>query len=306
MKKKIKPRGLKRSLNRKVFIVATLILPLLHWAVFWLYVNLDGILMAFKDQNTGVWTMDNFRYVWELLSLPGGELNIAFRITFLYFVEGIAILVLNLIVAYFLYRKIRGYKYYRLIYFLPAMISGVVLTTIFQEFIKPSGPLGTIADWLNISLPETGLLATKETATPTMMVYNLWVGFTTTLMMFNSSMARIPADVMEASRLDGCGVFHETFSIILPMIMPMFSTMLLLQFTGIFSASGPVLLFTQGQYETTTISYWMFSQIYGAGGYGGTGTYNLVSAFGLCLTVVAVPLTLGVRKLTDLIEPVEY
>ena len=79
-----------------------------------------------------------------------------------------------------------------------------------------------------------------------------------------------------------------------------------MNFKGIFSASGPVLLFTQGEYETTTISYWMFSQIYGGGGYGGASSYGLVSAMGLCLTIVAVPLTVFVRKLVEKIPAVEY
>lgn len=304
--RRIRKKKFGSSVNRTVFIITTLMLPLLHWAVFWLYVNFDGILMAFQSSRTGAWTLDNFVYVWQQLTMDSGDLRIALRNTMYYFIESNVLLVLNLIVAYFIYKKIRGYKAYRVIFYIPGLISSVVLTTIFQEFIKPFGPLGDLLGLLGINLPETGLLADAGTATYTIMAYNVWVGFSGWVLMFSSSMSRLPAEVMDAARLDGCGPFREVFSIVLPMIAPMFTTLFILNFTGIFSASGPVLLFTQGGFETTTISYWMFTQVYGNGGYGGTGQYNIVSAFGLCLTVVAVPLTMGLRALLEKLPTSEY
>lgn len=304
--RKIRRKKFGSSANRTAFIILTLMLPLLHWLVFWLYVNFDGILMAFQDTRTGEWTLNNFTYVWNQLSTPGGELRIGFRNTMLYFLESNVLLILNLIVAYFLYKKIRGYKAYRIIFYLPGLISGVILTTIFQEFIKPFGPLGTLLEAIGITMPETGLLADKSTATYTIMAYNVWVGFSGWVLMFNSSLSRLPSEVMDAAKLDGCGPFREVFNIVLPMIAPMFTTLFILNFTGLFGAGGPILLFTQGQYETTTISYWMFTQVYGNGSFGGTGQYNLVSAFGLCLTLVAVPLTMGLRALLEKLPTSEY
>lgn len=302
----IKRKKFGSSLNRTVFIIVTLMLPLLHTAVFWLYVNFEGILLAFQDTRTGAWTIDNFTKIWEQLSRVDGELAIAFRNTALYFIEENVLMLLNLVIAYFLFKKIRGYKAYRVIFYIPGLISGVVLTTIFQEFIKPMGPLGALVEVLGGALPETGLLADKTTATYTIMAYCAWVGLGTQVLLFNSTLSRIPNEVLEAAKLDGCGPFRELFQLVLPMIMPMFMTLFIMNFAGLFSSGGPVLLFTQGNYETTTISYWMFEQIYGGGGYGGTGQYNLVSAFGLCLTLVAVPLTMLVRKLSDLIPTVDY
>ena len=100
-----------------VTAIITLIIPLLHWAVFWLYVKIDGIGMAFQDQRTGEWTLSNFVQVWEALTAPDGELKIAFRNTLLYFIESNVLLVLNLLVSFFIYKKIAGWKTYRIIFF---------------------------------------------------------------------------------------------------------------------------------------------------------------------------------------------
>ena len=87
--------------------------------------------------------------------------------------------------------------------------------------------------------------------------------------------------------------------------------MLIFNLTGLFTASGPILLFTPEIYEATayktmTISYWIFTQVYGTGGLGGSGYYGVVSAAGICFTLVGVPIILLVRKLLDKIPVVEY
>ena len=94
--------------------------------------------------------------------------------------------------------------------------------------------------------------------------------------------------------------------IIVPLIFPTLSTQFIFVLTGIFSSSGPILLFTKGAYETTTLSYWIFEQVYGGGTYGGSGSYNLVSAMGLCFTLIGVPLILFARYLLNRVEDVEY
>ena len=82
--------------------------------------------------------------------------------------------------------------------------------------------------------------------------------------------------------------------------------MLVLQMAGIFGASGPILYFTQGKFDTTTLSYWMFTEVYGNGTFGGTGTYGAVSAAGMIFTAIGLPIILFVKWLTGKIEVVEY
>ncbi len=304
--KKSKYGLLDKTKSRIIFIILTLSIPLIHFIIFWLYVNFDGILLAFKDARTEEWTFGNFTMVWELLTAPGGEIGIAIRNTMLYFAESFVLLFLNFVVAYFLYKKIWGFKAFRIIFYLPGIVSAVALTTVFEVFIKTTGPLGAICGAMGIKLPAGGLLDSPSTATFTIMAYNFWTGFSTWMLMFTASLSRLPEDVFEAACLDGCKPFRELIQLVLPMIMPMFSTLLVLNFTGLFSASGPILLFTQGKAETTTLAYWTFAQVYGAGGYGGSGSYGLVSAMGIIMTLIAVPLTMLVRWLVERIPTVEY
>ena len=125
------------------------------------------------------------------------------------------------------------------------------------------------------------------------------------MLIFSGAMSRIPTEVIESARLDGVGPFRELVSIILPLVWPTITTAIVLQITGLFTASGPILLLVNGTHETTTISYWIYNKINGDG-YGGGGMYNLVSAAGLCFTAVAIPIVLSVRKFMSRFEEVEY
>ena len=300
----------KINVNRTLFIVAGLVLPILSFLVFWLYVNFNSFLLAFQEPRTYEWTLNNFAQFWDELTREGGTIGIALGNTLIYFAVGIIMLFLNLVASYFLYKKIFMYKTFRIIFYLPAIISAVVLTTVYAEFIKPQGPLGAILKAMGIPMRPEGLLGDAATATWTIVIYTIWSGFTN-MILFHGSLARIPGEIIEAAKLDGCGPFRECIHIVFPLILPMFSTMLIFNLTGLFTASGPILLFTPEIYEATayktmTISYWIFTQVYGMGGLGGSGYYGVVSAAGICFTLMGVPIILLVRKLLDKIPVVEY
>ena len=302
-----KVSSMKESKRKETaFIFCMLILPFLQWVVFWLFVNLQTIMLAFQDQRTETFTLHNFTTFWESLT-QGGEISIAVKNTFIYFsVNLIIVMPLALLISYFLYKRIMGYKAFRIIFYLPAIVSSVAMIAVFKSFISPKGPLDALFGLFGKSIPPEGLLARKETATATIVADTIWTGFCGNILLFAGAMSRVPIDVLESAKLEGCGTFRELFGIIFPLIWPTVSTQIIFAFTGIFSSSGPILLFTAGAYDTTTISFWIFEQVYGTGAAGGSGSYNLVSATGLCFTVVGVPIILFVRWLMEKIPAVEY
>ena len=293
--------------NETIFLFCMLILPFLQWVVFWLFVNIQSIMLAFQDLRTGVFTWNNFITFWESLTAPDGEMGLATRNTFTYFgVNLILIMPIALLISYFIYKKVLGYKTFRVIFYLPAIVSGVAMVTVFKNFINPKGPLQFFLNLFGGSIPTEGFLHFPETATKTIVAYTIWTGYCSNILLFAGAMTRVPLEVLESAQIDGCGAGRELFQMIFPLIWPTTSTQIIFAFTGIFSSSGPILLFTQGDADTTTISYWIFEQVYGNGVTGGSGSYNLVSAAGLCFTVFGVPIILFIRWLMEKIPAVEY
>lgn len=288
-----------KNVSKNIFIVSMLIIPIASWLIFWLYINMDMILLAFKDVH-GNFTLNNFKSFWIELTEPGGTIGVSVRNTFLYFAINVFLLMPSgTLIAYFLYKKIKWYKFIRFMLFLPSMIPGMVMIASFKEFIKPWGPLAA----LGANIPEAGLLANEKTATATIMVYVIWTGLASGMLLMNGAMTRIPISVFEAARLEGCPPFKEFTQLVLPLIMPTLSMNMIFACTGLFAASGPILLMTGGAYGTSTLSYWIFMETLNGAG---TGAYNIVSATGLVFTCVALPLILLVKFLTEKIEVVEY
>lgn len=296
--------------NKLLFVWGWLAVPIVAWLIFYWYVNFSSMIGAFQDYN-GNWSMVNFKDVWESIFNPPPELgrdslSVAFGNTLLYFLVEIFVKYpIQLIVCYFLYKQIWGYKVYRYIFYLPAIISAVALVNVYRAFIAPAGPLSEIVALFGVELPP--LLQQAETVTGAIMGYVVWTCVCGHMLLLCGAMNRIPIEVMEAARLDGIGPLREFINIILPLIWPTLSTLLILTCTGFLNSSGPLLLFDVDTYSmgTTTISYWIFQKVYMNGTLNSTN-YNLVSAAGLLLTLVAVPIILGIRKLLDFVPSVEY
>lgn len=309
MKKTVK----KSTRDQTIFLICIMALPILNWLVFWLYVNINSILLAFQDR-LGNWTLENFGEFWTSLIEPvdyGGSVQLALLNTLKYFAaDTFVMLPVALILSYFIYKRIVGYRAFRILFYLPSIISAVALTTVYKEFINPNGPLGEIFGSMGISVPPEGYLARNDTATKVIVIYYIWAGCGTNILLLGGAMSRIPPEIMEAAKLDGVGPGREIVNFILPLIWPTLSTLLIFILTAIFTVSGPILLFQpNGDYNTSTISFWIFKQVYGNGSVTSSVSarqINLISCTGLCFTLVGVPLIYGVRKLLELVPTVEY
>ncbi len=309
------PNGTVKTMSaqkqKTITLFVLLTIPVIHWLVFWFYINIQTIVLAFLDTREGTFTFANFGEIWDKIIHPTSSANsvgTALINTLRYFSVSIFVnMPICLVIAYFFYKRIMGYKFFRIVFYLPAIISSMVLVTAYKEFIDPLGPVGKIIELFGGKPNPKSLLEREETVTSTIMVYYILTSFTTNVLLFQGAMSRVPIEVIEAAKMDGCGPARELISIIFPIIWPTFSTQLIFAFSGIFNSSGPILLFTNGDMGTTTVSFWIFRQVYGAdGGYGGTGDYNLVSAAGLIFTLVGFPIVMLTRWLVGKVEVVEY
>lgn len=299
-----------RKTQMRIFIVAMLALPIIHWLVSWIYINGSSILMAFQD-NFGEFTWENFPEVKDMLfnEVRNSSLQRAVINSFWTFVSSEFIGVpISLVVSYFIYKKIWGYKVFRTIFYFPHIISSIVLVLAVKQLLNPLGPIDAMFENLGHPLPEEGLLHTESTAMPTIIAYTIWTGACGNVL-FYSAMSRIPPELIEVGRLDGLSLFKELIYVIMPLIWPTFSTTIILDLTNLLNAGGPVLLFgvrdVVMKANAYTLPYWFFSKVYD-GGAAGLGSYGVMSCAGLCFTAVSVPFTLVIRYLLNKVPTAEY
>ena len=282
------------KVKEKIFIVGMLAIPVLHFLVFWIYVNFNSIIMAFQRNDLNgnpQWSFYWFEQLWEELHIENSTLWIATRNTLIYFLSNqLIVLPISIVLCYFLYKKIWGYKVFRVVFYLPSIISASVLVILFQYIISYDGPVGVlITKVYNASYPS--FLADSRYAMKTILFYCISFGFGGNIVLLSGAMSHIEEGIIDAGKIDGVNTFQEMVLLVIPMIWPTLSTLIIFAFVGMFGASGPILLFTEGAYDTTTISYWIYEKVY----YG--GTYNFPAAIGFVFTCIGTPIALGMRKL---------
>ncbi len=277
----------------RLYIIATLAFPTIHFLVFWLWVNVDSLVLPFQN-NVGGWIgFRNFKWVFDTFLGNNKYLNMweATKNTLTFFFWNMLVeLPIAITLSYVFFKKIPGSKFFTIVLYLPAIISPTVMTAVYKNFLGNDGPFAIL--WRTMGKEWIYPITNEATAIPSMLAYNLWTGYGLNIILFSSAMRRIPNEIFESAALDGITMRKELIKIIVPLIWPTLSTMMILAFIGIFSADGPILLFTNGEYGTMTIGFAMYQQY---------KVYNEIaraSAIGFVYTIVGLPLVFFCRWLT--------
>ncbi len=291
----------------EIWLICLVIIPqIILTCILYLYVNFDSLTLAFRNARNE-WTTNTLRYAWDELTNFDSDLGVGIVNTLMFFIKNILMLFFQLFIAYFFYKKMKGTRVFQIILYLPTIIGSVATVSVFKYIIEPRGPIGEMLGFAGMEMPhflgkngfEKFLFTSK--ASWTILVYSVWVGWGADMLLFGGAFARIPVELLEAAKLDGINAMEEIVYLIFPLIWPTFSTLLILNLTNVLNAGGPVLLFDKyGTMDTWTVGYVMFYKVMM------TKEYNLVSAMGLYLTIIIVPLVMGARKLIEKIPTVEY
>lgn len=291
------------NVRRGLFIISFIILPTIHFFVFYVYVNLSSFTMAFQRVDVvgkSAWTLEWFARFFNELKLPGSELNGAFVNTFKTFLIAECMLPVGFAVSYFLYKKILFHRAFKIIFFMPSIIAGTIIASVYMEVVGMKGPIVPLVQRaLNLEIAPD-LLADSRFANYTIWANMIWLSFPGNMIIWGGALSRIPESVLESAKLDGVGILQEAIRIIIPIIWPMFGLQLMLSIISVFGATGQVFLLTQGQYGTMTFSVWMYLQVYKNVGVGFSNSYNYMSAVGLMISAVAVTLSIVIRKIAKL------
>lgn len=290
----------KRTDKEKViFILFCITIPIIQWLIFYVYANVDSIFMAFRDSN-GALTMENFKRFFVELKTPSSDIRLAFKNTFITFLILFVTYPFKVLVSYFLYKKVPGSAVFRVLFFLPSILFSVCTAMVFTRFVGTTGIIAkAVQEMLHLDyVPE--LLADSRFANIVVLLNMVWLGFPGDLIIWGGTFARIPNEVLESGKIDGVNWWTEFTKIMVPLVWPTLSLQMILMFCGIFGASGQVFLLTGGGYGTITLSVWMYKVVLeNSGNMYTSNVYNYLSAVGLMITIVAVTMSLCIRKFTD-------
>lgn len=303
---KARNRGdLMKNKSSLIFYICMVALPMAQICIFFIAVNFNSVLLAFKRYTPdGEYVFAGFGNFKTFFSELFGEKSAAMRMRLtdsmlLYFVGLIVGVPLNIIFAFLIYKKIPLAAFFNVILFLPQILSSIIMSIMFRYFIEKAIPV--IAEFFKITdLPS--FFVDISSAFPTILAYNVWAGFGGQIIVYISTMSRIPSELTEVGKIEGMNLWQEFKYLTFPMIYSTISTYLVIATSAIFVNQASLFNFygNEAPAYTQTFGYYLFVTVLKSDGY---DAYPLAAAMGLCFTAVSIPLVYFISWLLNRYDP---
>lgn len=311
-KNTIKERTARKKLtykrNQYLFACTLLIFPIVLFLIFFVYGRFYSIFIAFSEVdflgNATFLGLDrlfeNFERFFSQIesgALLGTSLLNSLKAWL------IAFLISNplyYIFSYFIYKKTKGAGFFQIMTMLPQMISSLIFALVFKQIVN--GPLIEIMNVLG-QKDFPNLLSDSTYAFELVMFYNIWVSFGISVVFYANAMTGVSPEIIESAQLDGVwNMFQELFYILIPLTFPTFKTLLVIGLTTIFTTDYGLMNFYMygAPSEIWNMGYYIVVKTYNSSSTG----YPVLAVSGILLSLISLPIVLGIKKLTDKIDPI--
>ena len=149
-----------------------------------------------------------------------------------------------LFLAILLRGRVPGKGFFKAGFFLPSIISMVVISLLFKLFYAPNGGLNAALSL--VGLGGHGWLTDPNTALAAIMVMDVWAAVGYYALIFDAAFAGIPKELYEAASLEGAGFRHTLKYVTVPMLRPVISFVLVINTIRSFQVFIEVFVMTQG------------------------------------------------------------
>ncbi len=238
-----------------------MVLPALILIAIWSYYPLlKGMIMAFQEYRiTGESDfvgLDNF----IILALDSSFWWSLVRTMYFVVLNMIFCFITPIILAVLLTDIPRGKIFFRTLFFLPQMTSGLVIALLWKMMYEPTsqGFFNQLIGYLNwlpgIEIEPQLWLQDPSLAMICCILPSMWASMGMSSLIYLAALGSVPKELYEAAEMDGAGLLKKMFHITLPTLLPL----IVINFVGAFIASfqnmGNIFLLTfGGPGESTTV-----------------------------------------------------
>lgn len=204
-------------------------------------------------------------------------------------------LTFSMILALIVKKPIFGTKFFRGLFYLPGITSGVAIAMVWAYmFDGQAGILNNMIESFNrifsTSIPKV-LVSDRRTALSVIIFMTLWGNLGGNMVLFLAGMNAIPTHLYEAADIDGASKFRQFFQITLPLMKPSINFALTLSLIGTMQMFEPILIMGA---NTTTPVYEIYNNA--TSGFAGLGL-GYASAQAMFLFIIIMVMTFAMQKL---------
>lgn len=219
------------------------------------------------------------------------------KVSFLFVLYTVPItIILSLFLAVITNEKLKGNKFFQMIFSSQLGISGAASSAILLFFFHPT--LGTINNMLGFfGIPNIGWLTSPEWALFSVALATVWMGLSLNFILLLGGLQNIPDDLYESATVDGAGYWTHLFKIKIPLLSPVLFFVTIINFINSFQSFGQIHILTEGgpSEATNLIVYSIYRESFIYGNYG-FASAQAVALFIITLIVTLVQFKVGERR----------
>jgi raffinose/stachyose/melibiose transport system permease protein len=272
------PRNPLVTLKKLVFPVAPayllMVIPAIALFTFFIiYPAIDGMFYSFTNYvGYGAWHSIGFANYKAAFSDP--TIRDSYGFTLLFAVVACVVTnVVALALAIALNAKIRWRSGLRTIFFMPMVLSGLVVSYVFTFIISTSVPV--IAGVIHFAPLESNILANQHTAWLGIVFVASWVAIPGAIIIFLAGLTGIPTEVYEAASIDGASAWTKFRHMTFPLLFGFLVINTILTFKNFLNVYDIVVGLTGGGPGTATTSV---AQTIFSGFFNGDYAYQMANA----------------------------
>jgi ABC-type sugar transport system permease subunit len=270
------------------------VIAFLLYAAFLIYPVIQSLLQSFTDRspllpNSSFVGLSNY-----IEMFTDQRLLASLRFTLIVVVVVTVVAnVFGLLFALLLSRSTANYKVMRTVIFLPQVLSGVIVAFIWRSILNEHGLLNTTLQNLGLIDAPVSWLGTPGLAAFSVCAAVSWMTIAFATVVYTASLQAVPAELYEAARVDGAGVWSRFRNVTFPMIAPgttitvvlcMITTLKLYDVVAVLTGGGPA-------DATKTTAYYLITVAFTDNRFG----YS--SAIAILLLVLTAVIAYGVTAL---------
>lgn len=291
-----------------IFIILMLLYPVAHFCLMWFGVNITSILLTFKFpyRNNLTWVLTNWKgdsstffstlfknYANWGKSLQDTTSNFIYQNTLIYFVVSCLVtLPIAMFFSYFIFKKVWGSTFYKVIFFIPSILPLFILTTVYTYSLNQGGLISGLLDLMHVNYGSffQNLFVLDESKKWLVWVFCVWAGIGYDVILLTAGMSRIPRDILESCKMDGVNPFKEFFKIIIPLTWPTVTTLFIFGMMSVFNVTFQPFFITgeSASAATETIGMNIYFASQGS-------AKNVPATLGLICSLIGAPIICAVR-----------
>ena len=231
--------------------------------VFFFIPFFQTFVLSFEDYSNSIYnpTWIGLQNYFKLFQSP-----IFYKVllnTFLYLFIAVPILAtIPLFLAILLNNKMKGVTLYKILIYLPVIVSIVVAAIAFKWLYADQGILNFFAQKLGYN--PIGWLTDTKFSLISVIIVTIWKGIGYYMMIYLAALMSVPKELYEACDIDGAGVIRKHLTVTIPHIMPTLALVSTISAISAMKVFAEIYVMTKGGplNSSKTIVYYIYERAF--------------------------------------------